>query len=143
MLGRLAKWLRLLGYDTAYDNAASDPQLARWARVEHRVLLTRDRQLAKRRGLQTLLIQSEALEEQAREVLQALPLTETGARPRCPVCNQVLRPVEATDVHDEVPPYVARTQDDFQRCTGCGRIYWQGTHYAAISRQIEQITETG
>jgi uncharacterized protein with PIN domain len=72
MLGTLAKWLRLLGYDTAYDNVASDAELARQARAEGRVLLTRDRELSKRRGLRTLLIESQVLEEQVREVQEHL-----------------------------------------------------------------------
>jgi uncharacterized protein with PIN domain len=139
MLGRLAKWLRLLGYDTAYDNAAADPDLARRARVEGRVLLTRDRELAARRGLRTLLIQSEVLEEQVREVQDALGLPPNPALSRCAVCNTVLEPVSPEDVAERVPPYVLRTQREFRRCPSCGRVYWPGTHVDEMREQLEQF----
>jgi uncharacterized protein with PIN domain len=139
MLGRLAKWLRLLGYDTAYDNAAADPDLARRARVEGRVLLTRDRELAARRGLRTLLIQSEVLEEQVREVQDALGLPPDPALSRCAVCNTVLEPVSPEDVAERVPPYVLRTQREFRRCPSCGRVYWPGTHVDEMREQLEQF----
>jgi uncharacterized protein with PIN domain len=139
MLGKLAKWLRLLGYDTAYDNAAADPDLARRARVEGRVLLTRDRELAARRGLRTLLIQSEVLEEQVREVQDALGLPPDPALSRCAVCNTVLEPVSPEDVVERVPPYVLRTQREFRRCPSCGRVYWPGTHVDEMQEQLEQF----
>jgi uncharacterized protein with PIN domain len=140
MLGRLAKWLRLIGYDTAYENVATDPHLARRARAENRVLLTRDRELAERRGLRTLLIRSEILQEQVRQVLESLPLSEAGAQPRCAVCNHALERARPSEIQDAVPPYVLRTHHDFQRCSGCGRVYWPGTHFDAIRRQIAAIT---
>jgi uncharacterized protein with PIN domain len=139
MLGKLAKWLRLLGYDTAYDNAAVDPDLAHRARAEGRVLLTRDRELAARRGLRTLLIQSEVLEEQVREVQDALGLPPGPALSRCAVCNTVLEPASPDDVADRVPPYVLRTQREFRRCPGCGRVYWPGTHVDGMQGQLEQF----
>jgi len=142
MLGRLVKWLRLLGYDTAYDNAASDPQLARRARAEGRVLLTRDRELAARRGLRTLLIQSEVLEEQVHEVQATLGPPPHPPLSRCAVCNGVLEPVSPARVADRVPPYVLRTQTEFRRCPSCGRIYWPGSHLLGMRHQMEQfITE--
>ena len=140
MLGKLAKWLRLLGYDAAYDNAADDHELARRARAEGRVLLTRDRELAARRGLRALLIQSEALEEQTREVQDALGPPPAPALSRCAVCNTALEPVSPEDVADRIPPYVLRTQSDFRRCPGCGRVYWPGTH---VDGMQEQLGEAG
>lgn len=128
MLGRLAKWLRLQGYDTAYDNEASDPQLARRARAEGRVLLTRDHELATRRGLRTLLIHSENLEEQLQEVRRALGPPPEPPLTRCAVCNATLDRVSPAEVADRVPPFVLRTQTSFHRCTGCERVYWPGSH---------------
>ena len=136
MLGTLAKWLRLLGYDTAYDNAATDPQLARRARAEWRVLLTRDRELADRRGLRALLIQSEVLEEQIREVQDALGPPPDPALSRCAVCNAALEPLSPEDAANRVPPYVLRTQTDFRSCPGCGRVYWPGTHVDEMREQM-------
>lgn len=140
MLGRLAKWLRLLGYDTAYDNSADDAELARRARAEGRVLLTRDHELAGRRGLRTLLIQSEVLEEQVQQVQDTLGGPLHPALSRCSVCNVALEAVTPEEIADRVPPYVLRTQTEFRRCPGCGRVYWPGTHLQAMRKQMERFT---
>lgn len=136
MLGRLARWLRLLGYDTAYEANADDLDLARRARAEGRVLLTRDRALAGRRGLRTLLIASERLEEQVHQVRQALGPPPSPALSRCSLCNLPLTPVEPEEIADQVPPYVLQTQERFSRCPGCGRVYWAGTHVAHMRQQM-------
>ena len=140
MLGKLAKWLRLMGYDTAYDNVASDPELARRARAEGRVLLTRDRELSARRGLRTLLIQSQVLEEQVREAQDGLGPPPHPPLSRCAVCNAALETVSPAEITDRVPPYVLRTQTEFRRCPGCGRVYWPGSHLQGICDQIERFT---
>ena len=139
MLGTLAKWLRLLGYDTAYDNTATDPELAHRARAENRTLLTRDRELSARRGLRTLLIHSQTLEEQIREVRDAFGPAPDPSLSRCAVCNTLLEPVSPAEIADRVPPYVLRTQSEFHRCPGCGRIYWPGTHLQAMRDQIDKF----
>lgn len=140
MLGTLAKWLRLLGYDTAYDNQASDPELAHRARAEGRVLLTRDQELAARSGLRTLLIESEVLEEQVEQVQDALAPPPQPPFSRCPVCNTALEPVSREEIADQVPPYVLKTQTEFHRCPGCGRIYWPGTHVDRMRRRLSELT---
>jgi len=140
MLGRLAKWLRLLGYDTAYDNAATDPELARRARAEGRILLTRDQALAARRGLRALLIRSQALEEQVREVRQGLGHPPHPALSRCAVCNSVLERMSHDQAAQRVPPHVLRTQTEFRFCPGCGRVYWPGSHLKAIRAQLDGFT---
>lgn len=136
MLGRLTKWLRLLGYDTVYDNSATDHELARRARAEGRVLLTRDRELASRRGLQTLLIEFEQLEEQIEEVRQALGPPPDPSLSRCSVCNGTLEEVSRREIVDLVPPYVLRSHTSFRRCRRCGRVYWPGTH---VDRMDEEV----
>jgi len=128
MLGRLARRLRLLGYDTAYERNADDLQLAHRARAEGRVLLTRDRALAARRGLRTLLIESEGLEQQLQQVRQALGPPGDPALSRCSLCNVPLEPIPHERAADRVPPYVLRTQERFWSCPNCGRVYWAGTH---------------
>ncbi len=139
MLGTLAKWLRLLGYDTAYDNTADDHELARRARAEGRVLLTRDQELANRHGLRTLLIASERLEAQIQEVRRAFGPAPHPPLSRCSVCNGLLQAVQPEDVADRLPPYVLRTQTEFRRCLGCGRIYWPGTHQDRIRRRVQAL----
>lgn len=139
MLGSLAKWLRILGYDTAYDNAAPDPALARRARAEGRVLLTRDRELSRRSGLRTLLIHSETLEEQIREVRAALGPPPEPALTRCSVCNTTLTPLAREEAAERVPPYVLRTHETFHYCPTCDQVYWAGSHVRAMRRRIEGL----
>ncbi|MCP4535771.1 MAG: hypothetical protein GY832_01330 [Chloroflexi bacterium] len=140
VLGKLARWLRLIGYDTAYENVASDPELARRARAEGRVLLTRDRELAARRGLRTLLIQSKVLEEQMQEIQNAFGPSPHIPLSRCTVCNAVLEIISPADVADRVPPYVLQTQTEFRLCPDCQRIYWRGSHWDGMRDQISKFT---
>jgi len=145
MLGRLARWLRLLGYDTLYDRTSSDLELARRARGEGRILLTRDRELARRRGLRVLLIRSTDLAEQLQELERALGLSATGVeghtpQPRCSLCNLPLQRLRPAQAADRVPPYVMRTQRVFYCCPRCGRMYWSGTHVAAMRRQLRGLS---
>ncbi len=140
MLGRLAKWLRLLGYDTLYLPHADDPALARLARAQDRVLLTRDVELTRRRGFKHLLIESEKVEEQVAQVLRAFKLSAREAFSRCVECNQRLEAVSKESVRGIVPPYVFSTQERFRRCAQCGRVYWRGTHWARMVAQIEDLS---
>ncbi len=137
MLGRLATWLRLLGYDTAYLPQADDPALVRVARAEDRVLLTRDVELTRRRGIRHLLVESEKVTEQVRQVFRAFKLSAREAFSRCAECNERLEVVSKESVRGTVPPYVFSTQDRFRRCAQCGRVYWRGTHWARMVAQIE------
>lgn len=139
MLGRLAKWLRFLGYDAVYEKDATDHELARRARAEDRILLTRDRQLAERRGLDTLYIQSQELEEQVQQVRDALGPPDQSSLSRCSVCNVVLETVAPEDVADAVPRYVLETHSEFCRCPSCGRVYWSGSHVEKMDEQLEDI----
>ena len=143
MLGRLAKWLRLLGLDTLYAGRRTDHQIAALARAEERIVLTRDRELMRRRGIRCLYVDSQVLEEQLVQVLDALDLGSPGARvgdPRCPQCNQALAPVTREEVRAHVPPYVWQTQRVFHRCAQCDKIYWPGTHWDRIQETIERIS---
>ena len=139
MLGRLAKWLRLLGYDTAYENDATDHELARRARAEGRVLLTRDQELSERRGLRTLLIQSQELEQQVREVRDALGPPADPSLSRCSLCNVALQDISREDAADRVPQHVLNTQTEFRRCPQCGRVYWPGSHVETMEEQLEGV----
>jgi uncharacterized protein with PIN domain len=141
MLGRLAKWLRLLGYDTAYAEEGSDHQIAARARAEGRILLTRDHALAQRKGISSLLVQSQVLEEQLKEVLAELggPLPQSG--PRCTHCNVTLAEATPDQVRAHVPTYVWRTHRQFHRCPSCGRIYWPGSHWRHVERTLAQILD--
>ncbi len=137
MLGKLARWLRLLGFDVEYA-PLDDAALAARARAEGRLLLTRDHGLAARRGLAVLLITSEHLDEQLRQVLDTVGYPDEHTRPRCMQCNVPLDSLTPVEAAPYVPPYVARTQTRFRRCPRCGRITWPATHWAGIRRRLEQ-----
>ena len=139
MLGALAKWLRILGYDALYDPGLDDYQLMRLARAEDRVLLTRDKELARRRGIRTLLIESQVLEEQLQQVVAELELEPTTSFSRCPVCNEKLVSLDREAARNRVPAYVARTHEQFRLCPGCGRVYWRGSHWQQMEERLETL----
>lgn len=139
MLGRLATWLRLLGYDTLYLPESDDAELARVARAEDRLLLTRDVELTRRRGIHPLLIESDKVEEQLLQVFRNSKLTAQHAFSRCARCNVPLDPVSKEAVRSHLPPYVLESQERFLRCPHCQRVYWRGTHWARILARIEDM----
>jgi uncharacterized protein with PIN domain len=138
MLGRLARWLRLLGYDTLYDRRAEDEQLVRICRQSGRILLSRDRSLCARRGLQSLLVESDDLAEQLVQVVRLYWRPGT-VKPRCPLCNGELQAVDKFSVEGMVPTYVWVTQEEFQRCPSCGLILWKGTHWQRIMAKLQAL----
>lgn len=142
MLGRLARWLRALGYDTRYSASADDPALAALARLDDRILLTRDRELARRRGLRVVLLNADQLAEQRREVMRAIPLDTTRAFTRCLECNAMLEETGRQAARDLVPPYVYQTHTRFKRCPACGRVYWRGTHWAQMTGTLDEDFDT-
>jgi uncharacterized protein with PIN domain len=132
MLGKLARWLRALGYDTLYLREAPDARLLALALGERRLLLTRDVRLARRARDAGLLIRADRLDEQLGEVAAARGLTGRAPLSRCLECNGRLLPADPASVRAEVPPYTFATQRAFRRCQGCGRVFWPGTHAAGI-----------
>jgi uncharacterized protein len=137
-LGTLARYLRLLGFDAAYDNAADDDELMVRAAAERRTLLTRDRGLLRRRMMTNArFVRGTDPREQLTDVVRRFGLAEQ-IRPytRCPVCNGVLAPVRKTDVVHLVPPGSLHHHDAFTACTACGKVYWEGSHHARISRLV-------
>jgi len=141
MLGRLAKWLRILGYDTAYFSQIEDGDLVRIARAEDRMLLTRDRELVKRKGLRSLLIESDRFQEQMGQLWRDLDLNMDGSFSRCTHCNTVLRLVSKEEVKERVPPFILSQHEHFSLCPRCEKVYWRGTHWQRMRRRIEEIRE--
>ncbi len=138
MLGRLARWLRVLGYDTVYDPLAADETLVAWAAGEGRVLLTRDRRLLRElRPVAALEIGSDVPLEQLRQVVDALALVPPPELfTRCLVCNEVLEPVAAEE-RDRVLPERARSlPGPVRRCPGCDRVFWPGSHARRMRRAL-------
>jgi len=140
MLGRLAKWLRILGYDTLYFRDMDDRELIRRAVRDNRILLTRDRELARRDSFRALLIADEDLESQLAQILEKYDLEpRIGTGIRCPLCNQALQDIPRKAVQDIVPRYVWDTHRDFSRCPGCGRVFWKGTHWDRIRERLRRV----
>lgn len=141
MLGQLAKWLRLLGYDTIYSTSLDDPELARLSVAENRLLLTRDTQLARRRRVRAVLVHSDKPPEQLSQVIRELELSPTNTLSRCLRCNALLQPVERSAVREHVPPYIWQTQGHFSCCPDCGRLYWRGTHWERMQEMLRQLQQ--
>jgi uncharacterized protein len=137
MLGRLARWLRALGYDTLYFRDAPDRRLLAVALRERRRLLTRDVALARRARDAGLLVRAEALDDQIHEVMAASGVAGRRLLSRCLECNGLLAATDPADVRDRVPPYTFATRREFWTCTGCDRVFWEGTHVAGIRRRLE------
>jgi uncharacterized protein with PIN domain len=139
-LGALARRMRLLGLDTAYANEAADPELVALAVAEHRVLLTRDRGLLRRRALPAgALVRADRPDDQLVEVVRRFapalaPFT------RCPACNALLVATTLEEVADRLQPGTRRTGAGFSRCPGCGRVYWRGAHAARLDALLARVT---
>lgn len=141
MLGRLAKWLRVLGYDVVYDRRISDDDLITRARREGRVLLTRDTRLVQRRlAGEHMLIASDDPEEQLAQMVKdcGLELAPERFLSRCLRCNEATVKADREAVKELVPPYVFQTQRTFSQCAGCGRIYWRATHVDGILERLRR-----
>ena len=141
MLGRLARWLRILGYDVSYESSISDNDLIARAIREHRIILTMDRKLTERESARdSMLIKSPSYKEQLKQVITHYNIDyKSGIFTRCLVCNRLLEPVAKEKIKDKVPPYVYSTQDEFDICPQCGRIYWSGTHRAKMLGMLDEI----
>ena len=143
MLGRLAKALRMLGYDALYWTGDNDAILDK-AREESRILLTRRRALLKYRGeVEVVLIPQDRPLDQLRSLLRTLdlPLSGIPILSRCLRCNTPLTSIPKEEVMDRVPDHVYQTQTEFSSCRRCRRIYWRGTHRSHMERTIERLRE--
>jgi uncharacterized protein with PIN domain len=137
MLGKLAKWLRVMGEDVVYGEHLSGSGLIRVARAENRLILTRDRGLKKRQPPDYLFIESDHYREQLRQVIRVCGLRPLDhAFARCLECNLLLEPRSKAEVEKRVPPYVFATQENFSWCPKCRRVFWPGTHH---ERMLEEL----
>jgi uncharacterized protein with PIN domain len=129
MLGRLAKRLRLLGFDVLYDRSLDDNAVIGHSIEEHRVILTRDKALAKRPlASNHIFITSEDTNRQLDEVLSIYPSADVRQLSRCSRCNSLLLPLPRQEAKELVPQYVFDTIKEFLQCGSCKRVYWKGTH---------------
>jgi uncharacterized protein len=135
MLGRLARWLRLLGFDAEYWREGSDEALIAAAAAQRRLIVTRDRALSQRRGVRAVFVAGDTLEQQIADVRAALgPLPAPFTR--CAECNGELVDLPHEAAQGLVPAYVWHTQSTFRQCTRCHRVYWKGTHWPALKDRL-------
>jgi len=135
MLGKLAKRLRLLGFDVLYDCTLDDNEILRQALDQERMILTRDSGFVQRPLAQRhLFVISGHVQEQLQQVLAAFPDQAPLHFSRCSECNTVLDWIDKREALDRVPQYVYEQHEDFMQCSTCERIYWKGTHTRRILR---------
>lgn len=144
MLGELARWLRLLGYDTYYSKDLSDDELIEYSKKENRVLVTCDQNLhsrAVRKGALTLLLRPDSLVNRLAALARTYGI-ELRASPedsRCPLCNGEIRKVDdMTKISDRVPSKVLNTKKEFWVCNKCSQVYWVGGHWRNIERIVDE-----
>ncbi|MEL0587228.1 MAG: Mut7-C RNAse domain-containing protein [Candidatus Thiodiazotropha sp. (ex. Lucinoma kazani)] len=140
-LGKLSRYLRLLGFDCLFFNDAGDSNLARLSVEQGRVLLTRDRGLLMRRNItHGCFIHATEPRQQLMEIVQRLQLEDMyNPFTRCMECNSQLTTVEKKRIEDELPDQVRQHYNDFWRCSECGRIYWKGSHYRELRAFIDSL----
>ena len=138
MLGSLARWLRMMGYDTVYDKALDDPAIAKLAREESRFIVTRDRELAKEAG--ALLIEADVLDLQLKAVTEKFGLKFHDDMIRCSACNGDLTDIPKDQAKDSVPEGALAANEKFWKCTKCGKIYWKGSHWRGIMERFQRLS---
>ncbi len=144
-LGRLAAYLRLLGFDTLYRNDWDDPELVRVSAGERRILLSRDRGLLERRAVtHGYRVRETRPRRQLAEVVERFDLGRSAAPfTRCLACNEPLVPVPKEAVRERLPPRTRREHDEFRLCRRCDRVLWRGSHYRRMRRLVEAVLGKG
>ncbi len=140
-LGRLAAWLRMAGFDTLFESDFEDARIAEIAASEGRIVLTRDRKLLERRAItHGCYLHATTPEQQLRELFGRLDLARS-VKPftRCTACNAPLRAADKDAVAARVPHRVLSLHDRFSECSGCGRVYWEGSHWRRVRDLLEQL----
>jgi hypothetical protein len=141
-LGKLARRLRLLGFDTIYRNDLEDEEIIRIARTDDRIILTRDGEILSNKNVRSYRPGSIFSDEQIREVLSAFNL-RGQIRPfsRCIKCNGEIIPVDKDSVIALVPPRSGQFMEYFWQCQGCRKIYWQGSHYEKLRKWVDGVAK--
>jgi hypothetical protein len=142
-LGRLTKWLRLLGFDTLYESELSDKKIIEILEND-RILLTRTRRIQKQFASRNLIfVESDHLSQQLKQIFRELGIKAAQTRPfsRCLQCNASIVIVEKAAIWGRVPDYIFEIHDRFQECPECGRIYWPGSHTRRSLEKIRQLLD--
>ncbi len=138
-MGRLARWLRILGFDTLYFKSDNKGTLVLEALREDRIIITRSKEIHEELKKKTIQITSCNLKEQIKEIITVLniKLDEKKMFTRCTLCNTALEDIEKEKVQGIAPEYVYKTQEHFMKCPACNKIYWHGSHWGRVKEVIE------
>ncbi len=147
MLGKLTRWLRMLGHNVKYSNKLDDSQLITIAKKERRILLTRDLALyqqATAKGVQAFYMEGQTEAEQLAKLAQkfGINLDIDMATSRCPKCNTRVKPLPKEKVADKVEKTTFSYYNEFWQCPKCGQIYWQGAHWTRIRKTLGTAKES-
>ena len=137
MLGSLARWLRMLGCDTVYKKDLEDGELARLASAEKRIVLTRDKDLAKEPG--AILIESDDLDSQLKLVSEKCRLSFDEELIRCSTCNGELEEIPKETAKERVPEGAFENNDRFWKCSDCQKVFWHGSHWKGIEKRFRDL----
>jgi len=146
-VGKLTRWLRIMGYDTLFFNGENDSEMVARAYADGRIILTKDTEIMQRRvitygHLNAILIKSEEPERQINQMINELDLDcRFKSFSLCLECNQPLKVVCKEKVEDMVPAHVFQTQSEYMQCPACHRIYWKGTHWEVMNRKLDRLME--
>jgi uncharacterized protein with PIN domain len=146
MLGKLTRWLRILGHNVKYSNKLDDAQLIIIAKKEQRILLTRDLELyqqATAKGIDAFYLNGQTEEERLAELAKRfnIKLDVNMTISRCPKCNTQVKPVSKGNVIDKIEKSTFQYYNEFWECPKCGQIYWQGAHWTKIRKMLENANE--
>ncbi|MBD3271680.1 MAG: hypothetical protein GF384_03975 [Elusimicrobia bacterium] len=141
MLGRLARWLRIVGYDAVYFNQPFSRTITMTSLAEHRIIITRNSRVSARRSYRLILIHSDHLSDQLHQLIDACGIQIRADRffSRCSFCNMPVKTVDRHSIRNHVPAFVYATSSHFSQCPSCGRIFWQGTHNNLIKQQLSAM----
>jgi uncharacterized protein with PIN domain len=143
MLGKLTRWLRILGHDVKYSSKMDDAQLITISKKERRILLTRDLELYKQataKGIDTFYLEGQTGEEKLARLADRfdIDLNIDMATSRCPKCNTRVKPIPKEKVMNSVEKNTFAHYNEFWKCPKCGQIYWQGAHWVGLKRTLEK-----
>lgn len=147
MLGRLARWMRLSGYDVTYMKDLSDAEIIESAKSGGRILLSRDAKLCEKAGRESVdavIIKSTELPEQLRQLIaeRKLVVRDSPNFARCTACNSEIEKVNKEEVAYKIPEKVLERIDEFWACKECGKVYWHGGHWKKIKEQVRIVQDT-
>jgi uncharacterized protein len=144
-VGKLAKWLRMMGFDTLFFDELDDGKMVKLALAQERTIITRDTEFMKRRAITTgrvkaILVSGDNPESQMKTVLQKLNLSDqTRPFTRCLECNAELKELDRSEAEGLVPGRVYQIQEQYMICPSCERVYWRGTHWKAMTDKLHEF----